>query len=154
MQEKTGLELFVHDIKKLFSVPHQNYDFSNPRLRDGWAKLDTERLLYVVENDIRDRGCGKTTIALSNVCNHLLLGNPEIYCRIKTKRNLSFILPMLKEIVQVNYGKELRIEKVIKSQSIVITNLGSIEFFTGSLQDYENDWLRGRDGLIVDLVDY
>jgi hypothetical protein len=118
-------------------------------------KLDTERALHVLENHIRDRRCGKTTIALSNVCNHLLLGNQEIYCRLATYRQFQWILPMLTEIIRDNYQSDgLQILSVRKHDHEIRTTLGTIGFFTGSMEDYENDWLRGREGLIVDLVDY
>jgi hypothetical protein len=118
-------------------------------------KLDTERALHVLENNIRDRRCGKTTIALSNICNHLLLGNDEIFCRIKTYRQFHYILPMLVEMVRDNYQADgLQVLSVRKHDHEIRTTLGTISFFIGSMEDYKNNWLRGREGLIVDLVDY
>ena len=69
-------------------------------------KLDTERALLVIEKGIRGRGCGKTTTALSNVCNHLILGNNRIYCRIKNLADLRYLFPMLIELIEDNNYSE------------------------------------------------
>lgn len=45
-------------------------------------------------------------------------------------------------------------KSLVQKKYEVRTTLGTISFFIGSMEDYENNWLRGREGLIVDLVDY
>jgi|GEM_PF-5846985 len=125
-------------------------------------KLDTERALFVIEKGLRDRGCGKTTTALSNVCNHLLLGNQYIYCKIKKMADLYWLMPMLIDLIGDKDYKEdgLEILSVSKAKNQIKTTLGTITFFSGKstsllgLELEEEQFLLGREGLVVDLIDY
>jgi len=104
---------------------------------------DLERLQAVKEGRLTGRGCGKTFARCHDVAGAIELGFKHIYCVVTHHRDISYILPMLMNVLEdhaipcqdinLNHGRGL-----LFLNSIDVT----IHFIR---RDLPEDYMRGID---------
>ena len=115
------------------------------------SQTDLDRLHKVALGEINERGCGKTYLACHELCSVVEIGQVNhILAKIKYHRDITFILPMLTEVMQergiVNRG-------YLTAQNRLTANDVRVWFIPENKFELESQKF-GITAGFVDFVDY